>query len=180
MGKLIGSPRLEARIAGGLYLLNILVGITALILINRRMQAQGDLANFIAGVIYTGVTILLWHLFRPVNKWISAVAAIFSLMGCWLPQSVYTAAHLNNFVCFGVYCLLIAYLIARSRFFPGALALPMACSGICWLTTIWPPLAHALSPYSMLVGVMGEATFTGYLLLRGLDEQRWRDQAKLA
>lgn len=117
------SPRLEARVTGGLYLLNILVGILALILINRKMQTQGDQVNFIAGVIYTGVTVLLWHIFWPVNKWVSTVAAIFSLMGCWLPQAVYTAAHLNNFVCFGVYCLSIAYLIARSHYFPVALGL---------------------------------------------------------
>jgi len=48
------------------------------------------------------------------------------------------------------------------------------------MTNSWPPLNHALSPYTMIVGLVGEGTFMGYLLVRGLDEQRWMEQAKLA
>jgi len=178
------SPRFEARVAGVLYLLNILLGVAAVILIGRKMQAQGDQVNLFAALVYTVVTVLLWRLFLPVSKVTSSIAAIFSLAGCWLPQSVYEAAHLNNFVCFGVYCLLIAWLIVRSGFFPSALGLPMACAGVCWLTTIWPPLSRALSPYAMIIGVLGEATFMGYLVVKGTrderDERRPREQAKLA
>ena len=172
------SPRLEARIAGALYLFSILTGVAAMMLNSRRMQAQGDKVNFIAGVLYTGVTLLLWHLFRPVNKWISTGAAIVSLAGCWLPMALYKTAHISNFVLFGVYCLLIAYLIVRSQLFPSAVGVLMACAGVCWLTSIWPSLAHALSPYTTLVGLIGEGTVMGYLLVRGLDEQRWREQAR--
>lgn len=173
------SPRFEARITGVLYLLNILLGILALTLNSHQMQTRGDQINFIAGVIYTAVTVLLWHLFRPVSKWLSAVAAFFSLLGCWIPQSVYSAAHVSNLAAFGIYCILIAYLTRRSHFFPRALAVSMACSGICWLTTIWPSLSRALSPYAMIVGVLGEATFMGYLVIKGLDEVRWRKRANI-
>jgi hypothetical protein len=130
------SARLEARIAGVLYLLSILMGLAAMTLISRKMQAQGDQVNLIAGVLYTGVTVILWHLFLPVSKWISTCAAIFSLMGCWLPASLYRAAHISNFVFFGVYCLIIGYLIVRSRFFPNPLGFLMAAAGVCWLTSV--------------------------------------------
>jgi Domain of unknown function (DUF4386) len=174
------SPRLEARVAGVLYLLNIVLGVTALTLIGRHMQTLGDRVNFIAAIDYTIVTALLWHLFLPASKWLWSITAIFSLLGCWLPTAVYSAAHLNNLASFGVYCGMIAYLIARSRFFPRPLALTMACAGLCWLTTIWHSLFQALSPYALIVGVLSETALMGYLVIKGLDEPRWREQAVLA
>jgi hypothetical protein len=174
------SPCVEARLAGVLYLLSIVIGLTAMTLISGKMQAQRDHANLVAGALYTGVTILLWDLLRPVNLWLSTSAAIFSLMGCWLPQSWYKTAHLNNFLFFGVYCLLIGYLIVRSPFFPNTVGVLMACAGVCWSTTQWPRLAHVVSPFSTILGVIGEGTLMVYLLVRGLDERRWREQPKLA
>lgn len=172
------SPRLLARIAGFLYLFNILLGVAAVVLTSRNMQSQGDKANFVAGLLYTGVTILLWYVFLAVSKWMSTGAAVFSLAGCWLPASFYAMAHISNLVLFGVYCLLIAYLIVQSQFFPKIVGGLMACAGVCWLTTIWPALAHALSPYAMIVGVLCEGTLMMYLLIKGLDEQRWRERAR--
>jgi drug/metabolite transporter superfamily protein YnfA len=173
------SPRLEARVAGVLYLFSILLGVVAMILNSRNMQALGGQTNLVAAVLYTGLTVLLWDLFRPVNEWLSASAAVFSLVGCWLPQAWYKAAHISNFLFFGVYCLLIGYSILRSRFLPNAVSVLMACAGVCWLTTTWPWLAHSIWPYTTLVGLVGEGTLMGYLLVKGLDERRWREQAKM-
>jgi len=174
------SPRLEARVAGVLYLFSILLGVVAMIFNSRNMQALGGQTNLAAGVLYTGLTVLFWDLFRPVNEWLSTSAAIFSLAGCWLPLSWYKAAHISNFLFFGVYCLLIGYLILRSRFLPNAVGVLMACAGVCWLITTWPRLTHSIWPYTALVGLVGEGTLMGYLLAKGLDERRWREQANLA
>jgi Domain of unknown function (DUF4386) len=173
------SPRLEARIAGIFYLLSILAGIAAMILIGRKMQAQGDRANFIAGALYSGLTMVLWDLFRPVSLWLSTTAAFFSLAGCWFPPSWFHSAHITNFLFFGLYCLLIGCLILRSRFFPHIVGGLMAIAGVCWMTSSWPLLDHLLSPYTMVVGLIGEGTFMVYLLVKGLDEPRWREQAHL-
>jgi len=54
------SPRLEARVAGVLYLFSILLGVVAMIFNSRNMQAVGDQTNLVAGVLYTGVTVLFW------------------------------------------------------------------------------------------------------------------------
>jgi len=64
------SPRLEARIAGVLYLFSMLLGIAAMVLIGRKIQARGGEANLVAGVLYSGLTLLLWDLFRSVSLWI--------------------------------------------------------------------------------------------------------------
>jgi hypothetical protein len=52
MRRVLGvSPRLEARVAGVLYLLSMLLGIMGTIFISRKMQAQGDSANLAAAVL---------------------------------------------------------------------------------------------------------------------------------
>ena len=53
------SPRLEARITGVLYLLNLLTGVAAMVLISRKLQGAGDAMNLVASVLYTAVTLLL-------------------------------------------------------------------------------------------------------------------------
>lgn len=176
------SPRLEARFTGVLYLLNMVTGIAAIVLLSRKMQATGEAMNLIASVLYTGVTLLLWHLFRPVKPWLSALAAVISLLGCWLPlshyQNAYRSVHISNFIFFGVYCLLVAYLIVRSCFMPKFVGVLMACAGICWLTTTSSSLTKILAPIPMAMGVVGEGTLIFYLLIRGLDEQEWLKQAQ--
>src|SRR5690242_15291776 len=50
-------------------------------------------------------------------------------------------------VFFGLYCLLIGYLIIRSIFLPRILGALMALAGLGWLTFLAPPLVHDLAPY---------------------------------
>jgi hypothetical protein len=61
---------------------------------------------------------------------------------------------------FGFYCLLIGYLIFRSKFLPRVLGLLMAFAGLGWLTFLWPPLANYLSPYILVRGIVGEGALT--------------------
>jgi len=171
------SPRLEARVAGVLYLFSMFLGVVGGILINNKMQVQGDRANLAAAIFYTGVTVLLWDLFRPVSAWLSTSVAIFSLVGNWLPQSWYKMAHISITLYFGSYCLLIGYLILRSKFFPKFVGVLMSFAGACWLTTNWPWLASIISPYNEIGGLLGEGTMTGYLLVKGLNERKWKEQA---
>src|SRR5258708_36534464 len=61
------------------------------------------------------------------------------------------------FVFFGVYCLLIGYLIFRSAFLPRILGVLMAFAGFGWLTFLSPPLADYLSPYIVVLGFLATA-----------------------
>jgi hypothetical protein len=88
------------------------------------------------------------------------------------------------FVFFGLYCVLIGYLIFRSTFLPRILGALMAIAGLCWLTGSFtsflsPPLASLLRPY-LLAGGIGEAALTLWLLVKGVNTQRWREQAAAA
>jgi len=84
------------------------------------------------------------------------------------------------FVFFGFYCLLIGYLIFRSTFLPRILGVLMAIGGLGWLTFLSPPLAEYLWPYIAAPGILGEGSLTLWLLVMGVNVQRWEEQAKAA
>jgi hypothetical protein len=90
---------------------------------------------------------------------------------------LYGQAYNIGLVFFGFYCLLIGYLIFRSTFLPRVLGVLMAFAGLGWLTFLWPPLANHLSPYILAPGILGEGSLTLWLLVTGVNVERWREQA---
>src|SRR5260370_842687 len=89
--------------------------------------------------------------------------------------------HTNiGLVFFGFYCLLIGYLIVRSTFLPRVLGVLMAFAGLGWMTYLSPPLAHHLSPYNLASGILGQESVMLWLLVFGVNEQRWNEQASAA
>jgi hypothetical protein len=52
----------------------------------------------------------------------------------------------------------------------------MVVAGLGWLTFISPPLANSLAPYNMIPGGIGELSLTLWLLVKGVNVQRWREQ----
>jgi hypothetical protein len=170
------SPRFKARIAGVFYLLTFVTGTWAFVSVNNRL-----VANLIATGSYVAVTMLFYNIFKPVNRSLSLLAAFFSLVGLVIGTlSMFHLApfHINNLVFFGVYCLLIGYLIFRSTFLPRILGGLMAFGGLGWLTFLSPPLARYLSPYNFAPGMIGEAALTLWLLVFGVNPERWNEQAK--
>src|SRR5438094_1770801 len=78
---------------------------------------------------------------------------------------------------FGIWCVLIGYLIFRSTFMPRILGVLEALAGLCWLTFVWPPLGHYLSPYNQIVATPGELSLILWLLVFGVNVERWKEQA---
>ena len=83
-------------------------------------------------------------------------------------------------VFFGVYCLLIGYLIFRSAFLPRILGGLLALAGLGWLTFLSPPFANRLSPYNLVLGFLAELLLMLWLLVMGVNVQRWKEQAGAA
>ena len=83
-------------------------------------------------------------------------------------------------VFFGLYCLLIGFLIFKSTFLPRILGVLMALAGLGWLTFLAPPLANALSPYALVLGFLAELSLMLWLLIKGVNVQRWKQQAAAA
>jgi hypothetical protein len=53
----------------------------------------------------------------------------------------------------------------------------MVVAGLGWLTSLSPALADWLAPYNLLPGILGEGVLIVWLLAKGVDVQRWREQA---
>ncbi len=177
------SPRFKARLAGVFYLLNILTGAIALVSVGQRPGVYSDIANLLATACYIVVTLLFYDLFKWVNRSISLLAVFFSLAGCTigvLSLFQLDPFHISSLVFFGFYCLLIGYLIFRSTFLPRILGMLMALGGLSWLTFMSPPLAKYLSPYIMAPAILGEGLLTVWLLVMGINVQRWTEQARAA
>ncbi len=83
-------------------------------------------------------------------------------------------------VFFGFWCVLIGYLIFRSAFMPRLLGVLETFAGLCWLTFLWPPLAHYLSPYNQGLAALGELSVMFWLIVMGVNDQRWKEQASAA
>jgi hypothetical protein len=172
------SPRIKARIAGAFYLLTFVAGVLALVSVNGRLAA-----NLIATAAYVAVTLLFHDIFKAVNRSLSLLAMFVGLLGCaWSVLIIFHLAPLpiNSLVFFGFYCLLIGYLIFRSAFLPRLLGVGMAIGGLGWLTFLSSPLANYLSPFNLAPGMIGEGLLTLWLLVFGVNVQRWKEQAGAA
>ena len=173
------TPRRTARIAGAFYLLTFVTGGTAL-LVGGRL---GLVAGLGAGACYVAVTLLFYALFKPVNRNLSFLAAFVSLLGCAIgPLSRFHLVpfQVHPLVFFGLYCLLIGYLVFKSTFLPRFLGVLMAFGGLGWLTFLSPPLANQWSPYIYLPGIIGEGALTLWLLVTGVNVERWKERAGAA
>jgi hypothetical protein len=172
------SPRFWARLAGLFYLLNI---VTALVAFSGKASHWVLAASGLTAMAaYITVTVLLYYLFKPVNRAVSLAAALFSLAGC--ADGLLSPLHLlpfrvHSLVFFGCYCLLIAFLILKSSFMPRFLGVLMALAGLGWLTFAYQPLADSLSPYHYVMGGIGEGLLTLWLLAMGVNSERWKQQA---
>lgn len=184
------SPRLKARIAGILY---VLIFIAA----PRGATTATPARLLITLACDTGVALIFYHLLKPVSVRISLLAAIFRLIfiaimaanslnyfgALDLSTSAHSAAAFNTgysiaMVPFGAHCLLVGYLIFKSMFLPRILGVLMALAGLGYLIFLWPPLAdHLFFPYLAIAGVVGEGSLTLWLLVMGLNVERWNEQA---
>jgi hypothetical protein len=87
-------------------------------------------------------------------------------------------------VLFGSYNLLIGYLIFRSTFLPRILGVLLAMSGLCYqignfATFLSPAFAAHLFPYILVPGV-AELLLALWLVVMGVNVQRWQEQASAA
>jgi hypothetical protein len=228
------SPRDKARLAGLFFLLTIIAGLFAQGFVSARLVVSGDAAatatNILSheGLFRLGfsvymiemvcqiiMTVLLYDLLKPVNKSVSLLAAVLSLIGCGIKTlsrlfylaplvvlggthylSVFSADQLNAvsllflrvndvgagmaLVFFGFYALLKGYLVIRSTFLPRILGWLAVLGGIGWLAFLSPPLGERFFSSIAILGILGSLANIAWLLVFGVNEDRWREQASAA
>ena len=86
-----------------------------------------------------------------------------------------------DLVFFGLWCVLTGYLIFRSTFLPRILGVLLAISGLGWVIYLYPPLAyHLFIPYIASASALGEIPLEFWLIVMGVNVQRWKKQASNA
>jgi hypothetical protein len=83
-------------------------------------------------------------------------------------------------VFFGFWCILIGYLIFRSTFLPRILGVLLTISGLGWVIYLSPPLAHNVYPFIATASAIGEIPLELWLIVMGVNVQRWKEQASAA
>lgn len=228
------SLRLRARVAGGFYLITIIMGVFAELFVRGALVVRDDAvatatnilaheplyrlglaADLIMLVCYIAVTLLFYDLFKPVSRRISLLAAFFSLVGIavlavnslnhlapliFLGGGQYLSAfetnqlqalalaslrmhargYLISGVFFGIYMLLLGYLIFRSGFLPRILGVLMAAGGLCFqansfVVFLSPVLAARLPDIGMLGGI-AELALSLWLMAVGVNTPKWEEK----
>ena len=70
--------------------------------------------------------------------------------------------------------------IFRSTFLPRILGALVALAGLGWETLLSPPLGTYLYTYIQVLGILGEGSLMLWLLVMGVNAQRWKEQASAA
>jgi hypothetical protein len=228
----IEAPRRQARFAGLFYFITFLTALFSEVVVRGNLVDTNDAVltahnimaseslyrvgfacDLISGLAYLVVTLLLYHVFKPVSAGLSLLAAAFSVVGIAIGNlatignfaallllsgghylatfnaaqlqsmsllSIKLAAYADNISLtnFGVYCILLGYLIDKSTFMPRALGVLMAIAGFGLLANsfagfLWPAFAHRFSPYFLALDALGEGAFTLWLLFKGVNVAQW-------
>lgn len=225
------SPRAKARVAGVLYALEGTTAVFGQIYFRGKFLVPGNssatasavLANetlfrlccaaaLLAVAFHLAYTVLFYDLFRPVNRTIALLAAVFGVVAGTLQASavlfqlaallvVGGGGALTGFtgqqaqglallflnlnaqafnvylIFFGFWLIPTGYLIARSTFMPRIIGVFLMLDGVGWATYLYPPLATSIYPVIAIVAAFGEIPLLLWLLVFGVNAERWNEQA---
>ena len=233
------SPRQLARIAGALYLINIVAGAFAIGIVPATLVVSGDAAatanniqthellyrlSLVAHVVVTvtnvPLALIFYELFKVVNRRLALLDAFLILVATaveaggllnefaplvLLGSGPYTNAlpaaqlqalaympHVLSGISYSIYgvffgfdIICIAYLILRSTFVPRAIGVLMAIDGLAYLVysfadLLAPGFAAQLVPWIQMPALIGEGSLCLWLLVVGVDAERWTELASAA
>jgi uncharacterized protein DUF4386 len=84
-----------------------------------------------------------------------------------------------SLVFFEFFGLLLGYLILKSTFLPRILGAGMILSALSWMTYLSLAALHSVHPW-ILIGGIGELVMAGWMLVAGVNSERWNEQATAA
>jgi hypothetical protein len=150
-------------------------------------------------------TVLFYQLLKPVNKTVALLAVILGVVGCTIKTvgrlfyyaplligaldtdqlqalsllllKINDHAAAMALAFFGFETVLEGYLIVRSTFLPRILGVVAVIGGLGWLAFLWPPLGYRVFPYVAAVALLGLLATIAWMLIVGVNEERWKAQA---
>ena len=89
------------------------------------------------------------------------------------------AYHNLGLVFFGLYLLLVGILILKSTFLPRILGVLLVLAGLSYVLFLSPPLVRSLQPYILVFPGVGQISLCLWLLVMGVNVQRWQGAASV-
>jgi hypothetical protein len=151
--------------------------------VNRRLSLFAMLVLLVA----TAVQGLMAVFYLGSGLALNAGNSFSAFSAEQLQTLVYAFVRLNgnafsiHLFLFGLWCLAIGVLIYRSTFLPRVLGVLLAIAGLGWTMYLVPPLADRLfMPYIAGASALGEIPLELWLIVMGVNPQRWKEQALAA
>ena len=179
-------------IAAEFFLLICAVALTLIFFVLLRPVSR-DLAllavffNLVSVAVEAAVQLYLLGALFPLGK--------AEYLRAFEPEQLYALASLSvkshsygfgvALIFFGCVCLILGYLIFKSGFLPKALGVLMQIAGLSYLTDSFalilaPTFANRIFPAVLVPAFVGEASLCLWLLVKGVNVQRWKEQASAA
>ena len=154
--------------------------------VSTRLSLLAAVLNLVALAIQFSICVLLLAPLAVLQgaQSLSAVNVDQSQALALMFLNFYDAGYTVSMVLCGFYDLLIGYLIFRSTFLPRILGVLLAIAGFYYqinnfAALPFPAIAARVEPYVFVIG-MAELLLALWLVVMGVNEQRWKEQASAA
>jgi hypothetical protein len=165
------------------YLIEMACQVTTVALLYRLLRpVNGTLALLMLLMEMTGIVIKTFsRVFFLTPLWVlDSGAAMTGMDGAQLQSLSLMLLKVNDFgaaaalAFFGFSTILDGYLVFRSTFLPKWLGIVGMVVGFGWLAFIYPPLGYSLFMITALVGLLAAAAKIFWLIVFGVDEEKFR------
>jgi hypothetical protein len=139
------------------------------------------------GTAVEGVSMLAHYaplIFLGKESYLSAFTTAQLQTAAYLSLRMFEHGFMIALTFFGFFCITLGYLIFKATFIPRFIALLLAIEGVLYLTNsfahfIAPAFGDRVFPFLAASGI-AEISFCLWLLIAGVNVQRWNEQAAVA
>ena len=172
-------------VAGEIVLLACATGLTLVLYVLVRPVSR-DLAlltvffNLVCIAVEAVAAVSLAAALFPITN--ATYAAAFSAEQLGATAMLSIGAHSFGFgialIFFGVECVILGYLIARSGYMPKAIGVLMQVAGVCYVVNSFalilsPPLSNRLFPAILVPSLIAELSLALWLVIKGVRTEKW-------
>jgi len=165
----------------------LLIFVILLRPVGRDLILLAAFFNLVAIVIEADITLHLIEALFPLGN--------AGYLKAFAPEQLYAMASLSlkshgygfsvSLLFFGCFCVIVGYMIFKSGYLPKTIGVLMQIAGVCYLTDSFalilsPAVANRLFPAILVPAFIGETSLCLWLLVKGVNVQRWRGLAGAA
>ena len=154
------------------------VVVTAIVYVAYFVLAGAGQAMGAAGLSVVGtawyflVAVALWSLFAPADRRVAVLALVFAALGCAVQavgqMQADTGLQTAAIAFFGLFEIVIGYLITRSAFAPRWLGAALVLAGVTGFTAVFAAVPTTLRYGIVLLSALGELALFLWVIVRAV------------